>query len=83
MSTTETAPTFTTNLWETGTSSPRRVKITVNGAGALVWCELFDCCGDWLGAGPTIRFLPAALLEAAEERIGFPPTTEPLMWKAA
>ena len=75
--------TWTTNLHETGRSSPRRAHLeTWTGPGSTgrgVWVTLYDCWGNVIGVGPTVKMLPAGMREDAQARMDS--VGDPLYWR--
>ena len=76
-------PRYTTNIHEAGRVSPKRVKLTADGEGNLLWAELYDCAGKLLGCGPSLIGLPATLFDAATDRLEHAPASSPMYWKEA
>jgi hypothetical protein len=73
---------FTSNVWET--SKPgRRVKLTVDATGALVWAEMYAADGTLLGCGPSIVALPKGLYDDCVSRLASTPVDSPMYWRAA
>lgn len=76
-------PTFTTNVWEAGRASPRRVKLTATGGGELLWAEVFTCDGKLLGCGPSLFGVPANMRDDVDSRLAYAPADAPMIWRHA